>query len=137
MNEYEFPDAADLMKIDGIGSGQYEPTSIRDLNSLSWYDGRAWSESDWVYFPASTNVNSARYCADGSFRFQVLFGGKIKHSAKRGVFYDPTRLYEYGPWPGLTFDKWFEFLLSGSKGHWSWANLDVRWGSPIPFRQLY
>jgi hypothetical protein len=121
-NEYWIPHIEDV-------SGQ---------NPVSGYidDGRTWSEGDWVYWPASTNVHSARYCRDGSLYMQVKYGGKFKHRPKGKSFWDPVRFYEYGPDLRLTWDLWHDFCFVWSKGHFSWSHLDPRWSNSIPYRRI-
>lgn len=132
---YGFASAGDLLG-DTLADPNYEPTAPGDLNAPAWHDARAWHESDWVYFPMSSNVYSSRYCRDGSYRMQVMYGGKIRSSKKRGHWYDPARLYEY-QWDGvLTEDAWYAFMASPSKGGWTWANIDARHGSGASVRPL-
>lgn len=100
-------------------------------------DNRSWRERDWVWWPASTNVMGARYCADNSFRMQVKYARKTT-SKRSGTVVTETvpRTYEYGPDYRVTWDLWFNFLHAWSKGHFSWANLDPRWSNSIPYRKI-
>lgn len=131
MEEYDIPGLEDVTGQDlrsgydgGSGGGNYGG------------DGRAWSEGDWVYWPASTNVFAARYCRDGSLMMQVKYGGKFKHRPKGKSFWDPVRFYEYGPDVRLTWDLWHDFCFVWSKGNFSWSHLDPRWSNSIPYRRI-
>lgn len=113
----------------------YDVTGERVGENQVFSDGRRWRDKDWVFWPASSNVVAARYCNDGSLRMQIMYARKRKVYG----YYVPAeahRLYEYGPHPRLTYDLWASFLYSSSKGHWSWAKVDPRWGNPIPYMQI-
>ncbi len=134
-NVYGFSSAEDIVA-DTQADPNYEASAQADLNAPAWHDARAWHDSDWVYFPMSSNVYASRYCRDGTYRMQVMYGGKVKHSHKKGHFFDPIRFYEYGPSEMLTVDAWYAFMGASSKGGWTWANIDARHGSSVPVRPL-
>lgn len=128
-NEYELPQIEDVTGQVPQGTG-YVPIG----SELG--DNRSWRERDWVWWPASTNVMGARYCADNSFRMQVMYARKRKRSGSGLIISEPPRLYEYGPDYRITWDMWFNFLHAWSKGSFSWNNLDPRWSNSIPYRKL-